>query len=262
MKVFALCASVILVAVALPKNTFGQEFAVYTVVHPADEPGQVLARSSTIFHAGKSYDHMAGVGELVICHPVQRRFTIIHEGRIGTRLAFDEVAQYINVGRNETQSYADELAARPDGGDVAQALKFQLLPSFDTTVTPVGFTMTAPYWNYEVISAEPQAAQQAQRYSDYADAAARLNFVLHPQSFFPAVREALNEELRRTRRVPTRVALKADVGEVVHLVAEHKYRWTLEDYDRRQIQKFDRMAESDEIQWISFREYQRRVVGQ
>lgn len=267
MKVFRMRFHVLLaltLAMSFSRLSSAQEFVVYTTVEQASDGkafGPILSRSHTIVHAGKSYDYMEQVGEVVIWNPNAHKFTILYEGRIGTKVAFDELNQYVNVGQQETESYAREISLRPDGRDAAEALMFQLVPSFETTVSESGLQLNSPHWTYTVETVTPTASGYARLYSDCADAAARLNFVLHPNSFFPAVREALNEQLRRHGRVPTQVALSANIGEQIELVAEHKYRWSLDDTDRRQLRKFDRLAESSDVKWIGFREYQKQVLA-
>lgn len=240
-----------------------QGFTVYTTVRAAvdgEVSGPVLSRSNTILHAGRSYDHMEEVGELVICDPTKRRITLIHKGELGTRLAFEELAQYVNVGRNETEKYAREITNTPGGVEVSEALKFQLLPAFEKKLIENRLSLTGTHWRYDVDLAQEVSPGYADRYADYADIAARLNFVLHPGAFFPAVRERLNDELRNHDRIATRVSLTADLGDRIELVAEHRYRWSLENIDRRQVNKFDDLAASDDIEWVSFREYQTRLL--
>lgn len=251
-------------AMSFSRLSSAQEFVVYTTVEQASDGkafGPILSRSHTIVHAGKSYDYMEQIGEVVIWNPNAHKFTILHEGRIGTKVAFDELKQYVNVGQQETESYAREISLRPDGRDAAEALMFQLVPAFETTVSESGLQLNSPHWTYTVETVTPTASDYSSLYADYADAAARLNFVLHPESFFPAVRESLNNQLRRHGRVPTSVTLSADIGDHIELVAQHQFRWTLGDIDRRQIRKFDRLAESEDVEWIGFREYQKRILS-
>ena len=250
-----------LFASALP--VWAQEFTVYTTVRAASEgvpTGPVLSRSNTILHAGRSYDHMEEVGEVVICDPTKRSITLLHRGEVGTRLAFEELAQYLNVGRNETQKYADEISTSPEGVTAANALRFQLDPVFNRTQTGDRLVLEGTHWRYDVELADEDMAGYASRYADYADIAARLNFVLHPQSFYPAVRESLNSELRNAQRVPIKVNVTANVGNQIELVAEHRYRWKLEDFDRRQVKKFNELASAESVEWVNFREYQTRVL--
>ena len=242
----------------------GQSFSVYTTVQAARDgvvAGPVISRSNTFFHAGRSYDYMEDVGEVVICDPMKRQVILIHRGETGARLAFEELGQFVSVGRNETEKYAVEIAQTPQGGPTAAALQFLLDPTFQTATKDRQLTLTSDYVRYSVELAPESASECAERYADYADTAARLNFVLHPQAFFPAAREALNEELRRAGRIPTRVTFNATVGEPIELVAEHKYRWSLESHDRSLVHRFNSLAESDAIEWLSFRDYQKRLLS-
>lgn len=255
----------VVIAVLFVASSVGaQEFRVYTSVTAARDGqpvGPVLSRSNTIMHAGRSYDHIPEIGELVVCDPVKRQITLVHRGEIGAKLVFEELAQYVNVGRTETEKYAEEISTSSEGLVVAQALRFQLLPVFEKSLIGDKLVLDSELWRYEVSLAQEVDAGFASRYADYADMAARLNFVLHPKAFFPAVREQLNAEVRSAGRVPTRVLLSANLGDRVELVADHKYYWSLDDIDRRQVLKFDEMSNSNAIEWLSFRDYQQRMIS-
>ena len=243
---------------ALASSAAAQDFRVYTAVRGEDDA--VLSRSLTLFHAGKTYDHIDEVGEVVIGEPAQRRFTLLRNGSVGTRVSFDELRHFRSAGERETHAYAAEIAVDPHQHAAAEALLFQLDPKFRVATRQNGLDLTSPVWTYRADIEDAASTAHAEAYLDYADRAARLNYVLHPQSFYPAPREALDAELRERAMVPTRIILEVDLGQPLTLTAEHRYDWTLHSFDRSQIQAWQRLAESDAVEWVSFREYQSRLV--
>jgi hypothetical protein len=46
----------------------------------------------------------------------------------------------------------------------------------------------------------------------------------------------------------------------MHLKAEHRYVWDLQQSDRTLINKWERLLDSDQIRWLSFREYQHTLL--
>lgn len=249
-----------LAALLFASAAAAQDFRVYTTIRETGSDA-VLSRSQTLFHAGRSYDHIEAVGEVVIGDPAHRRFTILRGGHVGTRVSFDEVNQFRRAGERETRAYAKQLVEAGEDPAVAAALVFQLDPKFAAAAEPGRVALTADSWRYAVATAEPPSPGLTAAYLDYADRAAGLNYVLHPQSFHPAPREALNERLRDAGRLPTRVELEVAVGRPVRLTAEHRFEWALHPYDRSQIQNWTRLAESDAVEWVSFREFQSRAVA-
>ena len=253
-RLLFLCAVLPLVSVAA-----AQDFRVYTTVR-ADESSEVLSRSLTLFHAGRTYDQIEKVGEVVIGDPAHGRFTLIRHGTVGTRVTAEELTHFRRVGRDETRRYAEQLLADSAEADSARSLLFQIDPRFRVRESAGRLTLESTPWTYNVQTARPAAAEHAAAYADYADRAATLNYVLHPQSFFPAAREALNEELRTRGLVPTKINLGVRMGQPVRLTAEHRFDWSLHPSDRSLIQKWERMADSPDLEWVGFREYQSRLM--
>ena len=249
-----------LAALLFASAAAAQDFRVYTTIRETGSDA-VLSRSQTLFHAGRSYDHIEAVGEVVIGDPAHRRFTILRGGHVGTRVTFDEVNQLCRAGARETRAYATQLVEAGEDPAAAEALVFQLNPDFVETSADERLTLAAKAWRYDVATAAPPSPGFAAAYLDYADRAASLNYVLHPQSFHPAPRRALNDRLRGDGGLPTRVDLRVLMGRPVELTAEHRYEWTLHPYDRTQIQNWTRLAESADVEWVSFREFQSRAVA-
>ena len=78
-----------------------------------------MARSLTLFHAGKVYDYMENIGmddigEVVILDPIHNRFVILNSNYLATRVEFGELRQYLNVGEHEAELYLQELITSDD----------------------------------------------------------------------------------------------------------------------------------------------------
>lgn len=236
-----------------------QDMRVYTTVADlrADPSSpEVIARSLTLFHAGRVYDHMEDVGEVVIFEPTAKRFVLIGNNLTATSVQLEEMQHYLGVGVKEAARYAAELA--PDQPDAAAALQFQLKPQFDISfdLEKHLLQLRSPFLAYDVTTAAGPSVEQVQRYLEYTDQAAQLNFLLSPNSLMPAPRMALNAELQSRQRLPVTVDLKSRVDGDRHLRATHKYQWELQAYDRTQISKWERLLESDSLRWVEFRQYQ------
>ncbi|GAG05420.1 unnamed protein product, partial [marine sediment metagenome] len=144
-----------------------QDFRVYTAVY-SDEPGTatgvqpILARTLTIFHAGKAYDFINEIREVIVFDPAQERFTILSLDReLATYVAFDELHHLLKLARNECEKRIRELSTSSNVAMVktVSQLKFQLEPRFDEHFNERNnrLTLSSPHLTYEVQceSAEP-----------------------------------------------------------------------------------------------------------
>lgn len=244
-----------------------QDMRVYTTVSrvaPEEGQPQVIARTLTLFHAGKVYDHIEEVGEVVIFEPIHNRFRILNGNYVATTVPFDQLQQLLRVARSEAVRYLDDLegSANPREQRLVPALKFQLNPLLRQEYAEESgrLQMIGDYLSYDVETATIEQATLLDQYLAYADWACRLNYVLHPQSMYPESRLQLNDALRNRRRLPTRVSLTARVDGEVQLRAEHRFGWELHAFDKDQINKWERLLQSDQIRWVSFHEYQQQVI--
>ncbi len=246
-----------------------QDFRVRTTVshqNPENSRWESLARSLTIFHAGKVYDQVEAVGEVVIFDPLQSRFVILSltGNELATEVPFEEVHQFLKVARVETVKYMDELRLRgkPDARRAMQSLSFQLKPMFDEGYDPTSgqLRLSSEFVTYTVQTATVEKPLIVQQYLQWADWTARMNYILHPQAVGPDVRIALNTALRERDRIPTQVDLKLSLDGDTHLRAEHTFEPKLGPYDRDSITKWERLRTADGVRWVDFREYQRILV--
>jgi len=254
-------------------ETRGQQFRVYTEVtvpkrdaSPKDAPEDVVARSLTIFHAGRTFDWLQTAGEVTIFEPAHERF-IIFNGRklIATTVEFDEINRRLSAARDETRNHAQRLEARSDreARAIARALHFQLDPDFKYRFQPSErrLELTSPQLSYNVQCGAAHVPEAVERYLNYADWTARLNHVMHPRSLYPAPRLKLNESLRQHEVIPVRVRLRVDFDQPLVLQAQHRFSWELETVDRQQIQYWEDRIDDQSLEWLSFREYQRATLG-
>lgn len=258
---------ILLLAVSVPAQS--QQFKVYTrVIRPAvdaQKSGDVLSRSLTLFHAGLVYDWIPSMGEVTVVDPAHDRF-IVFTGRrmIGTKVPFEEVNRILGSAREETSNWAARLLAsgEPKSIQIATPIQFQLAPEFAEKFdlrTKV-LTLSSPEFSYHVECQEAASPELLDVYLSYADRAARLNYVLYPDTLFPAPRIALNASLRKRDRLPSRVQLNVQFDRPFVLAAEHQFGWKLESIDRQYLNQWKKLIESPDMQWVGFREYHRRVI--
>jgi len=244
-----------------------QDFRVYTTVRNIAEDSTnppVVARSLTLFHTGKVYDYMDEPGELVIFEPIHDRFVIIR-GYVGTIVPTDELRQLLDVAHHEGERLADELAAsnEPRSRGARANLLFQLNPTFRTAWADSSgeLTLQGSELSYMARLIEIESPSVVPRYLAYTDAAAKMNSVLHPHGLLPSSRLKLNEAMREQDRLPQSVTLKGITGTNLHMRADHEYGWQLQAIDKDLIHQWEQLRQSDRMQWVSFREYQQRLVS-
>lgn len=243
-----------------------QEMRVYTTVSSMGEGGQWKPRghSLTLFHAGKVYDYMEDVGEVVVYEPMKDRFIFLDGNYRVAELTITELSQFMKSSAAESQKYLATL--KQDGSDSAQkqvaALEFQLLPHFDERfdAKEQRMRMISEQMIYEVKTAASPDPEAARKYLAYADWAARLNHILHPEAMLPEPRLAVNAALRNRTRIPLTVDLRIRKNGDIHLQAEHQFSWALQATDKRHITKWEDLIGSKDAVRVSFRDYQRKLV--
>lgn len=280
MSTLSRLVSVAVLLVLFPAFGVAQEFRIFTRVtlesagsgqagtaQAAAAKPEVIARSLTLFHAGKVYDVIDSVGEVIVFEPAQRRFIIVNTQRdAATIVDFDELHNLLKVARTRTLSYAEQLEG--DGDEKSQAaaaqLRFQLAPEFKESwdAGERRLTMTGAFLRYSALCAvEPAPQETVDVWLRYADAMARLNYVLHPGALYPEARLAVNASLAKRRKLPIEVELMTDNDSPVHLRARHEIHWELDAKDRSQIAHWESLVKQKTQQPLSFKEYQRAVLG-
>jgi hypothetical protein len=252
-----------------------QEFRIYTqVTSPAAAPeagdtaaggAPVIARSWTIFHAGKVYDYVDTVREVIIFEPTRDRFTVLSLNRnTSTVVALEELKHLLKMAEQEAHKYLGELSqdGSPHARTTLGALQFQLQPAFDTTfdAKTSHLKLASPWLHYEADCTQPLSPDLVAAYARYADWTCRLNSVLHPQSLFPAPRLLLNEELRQRAVMPVNVDLRIKLDTPLHLRAEHQIRWELDARDRELIHYWETQVKNPDVKQVTLREFQREML--
>lgn len=259
------CLCLVLIAITLKaKSATAQDMRVYTSVSDVSQEAEPrsISHSLTLFHAGKVYDYMKETGEVVIFEPVHHRFVILSKDFTATEVPFSELNHFLESARTDSLNYLSKLkveenanAARLDA-----LVRFQLSPEFQEQqdTAKQSLELSSDHLNYNVKTAKIDSPQFVRQYLDYADWAARLNFVLHPNSTFPEARLKLNDSLRRLELLPTQVDLQLQMAEPVRLRAEHQFGWEFLSIDRTHISQWERSLRSDKVRWLPFQQYQQR----
>jgi len=242
-----------------------QDMRVYTSVSDVSQASapKVLSHSLTLFHAGKVYDYMKETGELVIFEPIHHRFVILGKDYIATEVPFAELNHFLESARTESLEYLSKLNPEENvnAARLEALVRFQFSPVFEETENPEkqSLSLTSEHLNYKVKTAKIESTQFVRQYLDYTDWAARLNFVLRPNSTYPEARLKLNDSLRRLELLPTQVDLQLQKVEPVRLRAEHQFAWEFMSVDRSNISQWERSLRSDKVRWIPFQQYQQQT---
>ena len=226
---------------------------------------QESAVSLTIFHAGRAYDYIDSVKEVIIFEPMQNRFTILNSARsLKTRVDFDELRQMLKVARHETEQYLEQIAEK-NGGELpvsAHSLHAQLKPNFEESFHSSNreLTLQNSSIRYSVLCEHAEDESVHEAYLLYADWMARLNFVLHPQTMYPEARLSLNETLRKRKLYPTQVRLFLENDSKSHMKAQHRISRSLDSTDRMMIHEWASQLQKGNLKEVTFREYQEAIV--
>ena len=252
------------------RSAEAQDFRVVT--HVSQRPDaksrwQPVGQSVTLFHAGKVYDYMEQLGEVVVFEPTESKFLILSfkGNNQATTLEFAELQQFLKVARTQMGERIDQLAGKAAQTETRrQALQFQLNPAFEETYDPSTKTLTliSPLLRYEVETEKTNRPLVVQEYLQYADWAARINYVLHSRALYPEVRLAVNRSLAARGVIPTQVRLMLDGENPVLLKAEHKFDWSLSAIDKSTIRQCEKARTADSTRWVDFRDYQRDLVAE
>jgi len=233
-----------------------QDFRVSTKLYDelseknANDP---VAHSWSIFHAGKVYDHVDVVGETTVFDPAQKRFLILHPRRmIATVLAFDDIDQELYKSMRK----AEQRVKNDPANTNTSAIAFQLTPAFQESYDQSGkkLLLSSPHFRYEVRTATTDEDRRT-AYLRYADWAAKLNYVLHPQ-LLPNPRLKLNTALEKHKVLPTEIRLTSKIGNGLQLRAEHKFQWELTAQDRRQISDAESILQNPQLKMLEFDDFQ------
>lgn len=256
-----------LLSVFLSASAQAQQFRVYTKVsRPATDPLEepvTVARSLTLFHAGRVFDSMPAAGEVTIFEPSHQRFIVFNGRRmIAASVTFNEIERLLATAKDETLSSTSRLLQKNSASrTLVEPLRFQLDPKFNEQFSAADrrLSLTSPNFSYRVTCARPDIVEASSSYLNYTDWLARLNYVLSP-GLYPEPRLRLNESLRSRQLIPLTVELEVNFDPPLRLQAEHQFGWQLERRDREDIAHWETLLRDDQLEWLSFRDYQRALL--
>lgn len=269
-KPFLLGVLLLACGTGLPRLAEAQDFKVATTVSQraaGEKRWQPVGYSVTLFHAGKVYDYMEQVGEVVVFEPLKSRFVIVsfNGNHLATTLEFAELQRFLKVAREKTQAHIATAGTSGSAIDRRrnQALAFQFDPQFEETWDPTTKTLTfiSPLCRYEAELEQVDKPLVSQQYLQYADWAARLNYVLHSGALYPEVRLAVNRGLAERKAIPTQVRVLLDGDTPTQMRAAHKFEWRLSSTDKSMVRRCETARTAPETQWVKFQEYQRTLVA-
>lgn len=248
-----------------PATAVAQNFRVYTIVY--DEHGgqsRPVARSLSLFHAGKTYDFIQEVQEVIIFEPSQRGFTLLNTRQMtSTKVLFEELNGQLKVARETFREHLANFSMKdePVAIRLQKQLQFQIDPRFDEVrENDHVLTLRSDFMKYRVRLARLESSENVDAYLQYADQICKLNYVLYPGPLLPEPRLALNKALRKAKAIPTEVELIADVETRIHRRAEHRIDWNLDEKDRALINDWEKLLASKDVKKITFSQYQRALL--
>ena len=252
----------------LSRPVAGQEFRVYTRVAQA-APGEKavdsrvpLARSTTLFHAGKAYDYLDSSGEITVFEPTHGKFWLVSPARKErTTVTFSEIETRLHQASARAERFLIEERAGGNGDSAAVValVETQLRPNLHESLSADGKTLKleSPVMTYQVALSKSPDTAMVGAYSRYLDWTARLNFVLYPRATPPAPRLLLNAALVRHSSFPMTVRLEIHQQTPLILEATHQFEWKLSSTDRRQIQQWEQALVDPTYKVVTFDGFRR-----
>jgi hypothetical protein len=205
-------------------------------------PALPITRSRVLFHAGKAYDCLDSGNQVTLFEPAQKRFVIIDGARrVRTVIPFAEIEEVLQLAQQRAEKKLSLERAAANRRE-NQLTEFQIHPKFTERFDESRrrLVMESRLLSYSVKGAPTEHPELLRPYLDYADWAARLNFVVYPNAQFPNPRLELNEALRRRQLVPIEVTLTVHRERGEFLTAEHRFNWTLDAGDRETIRHWEK----------------------
>jgi hypothetical protein len=264
----SLAASLLLVGGFFSARATAQDFHVETTLFAVgrSEPKELM-RSITLFHAGRTYDFIPDLGELIIFDPSHGQFALVStRQRKMTEVHIDEINRMLGIARQTLNDRLQRIQADPkaDQNTVEQIL-FQFNPQFDKQVVQTNagpqIDLRSKFFNYQVLGATAPTPTHALTYLNYADWICRLNYVLNHGGILPDQRLALDAALREANLVPIEVNFLFTSGEAPSIRALHRIYWELNDRDRELVRQWDSLRAQGGLKRVSFLDYQRALVA-
>jgi hypothetical protein len=243
-----------------------QDFHVDTTVEAVTpRETQEISRSVTLFHAGKTYDYIQDMAELVVFDPAHDRFTLLNtKQNRATQVHVDEINRMLQIGRQALADHVKTLRAsgKPEAQAMVDALLFQFHPQFQQSIAETArgpvIDLKSNFFHYQVLGAVPPTPAHGEAYLNYADWIIRLNYVLNPGKTLPEQRIKLDAALRQAQLIPVEVTF-GDPN-AVQVRARHRIFWDLSERDRELIRQWDGFLVRRDLKRVSFQDYQRSLL--
>jgi hypothetical protein len=263
-----LAASFLSGSVLFSARATAQDFHVETTLLAVgrSEPKELM-RSITLFHAGKTYDFIPDLGELIVFDPSHGQFSLVStRQRRMTEVHVDEINRMLGIARQTLNDRLQQIQADPksDSNTIEQIL-FQFNPQFDKSVVQTNagpqIDLKSKFFSYQVLGAAAPTPTHASAYLNYADWICRLNYVLNPRGILPDQRLVLDAALREANLVPIEVNFTFNGGESPAIRAMHHIYWELNDRDRELVRQWDGLVSRGGLKRVTFVDYQRALVA-
>ena len=255
------------VTVGLLSTAWGQDFRVETTIYELKE-SRVLVQSMTLFHAGRTYDFIHDLGELIVFEPARGQFTLLNtRQRREAVVHVDEINRMLQTARRVLDDHVTALKAtnKPAAEPLIEQLLFQFNPQFEETFSQSSkgpeLELKSKHFQYHVLCATPPSLDHGEAYLNYADWICRLNYVLQPNGILPDQRIRLDDALRRSHLIPIEVTFVGGIGEAIRIRALHRMYWGLNEKDRELIRQWDADLVSRDMKHLSLKDYQAAVLG-
>ncbi|HET6325088.1 MAG TPA: hypothetical protein VFG04_10335 [Planctomycetaceae bacterium] len=264
----SLAAGLLLLGSLFSVRATAQDFHVETTLFAVgrSEPKELM-RSITLFHAGKTYDFIPDLGELIIFDPSHGQFALIStRQRKLTEVHIDEINRMLGIARQTLNDRLQRIQADPKADqNVVEQILFQFNPQFDKQVIQTSsgpeVDLRSKFFNYQVLGATTPTPTHVFAYLNYADWICRLNYVLNPGGILPDQRLALDAALREANLVPIQVNFNFTSGEAPSIKAMHRIYWELNDRDRELVRQWDSLQTQGSLKRVTFLDYQRALVA-
>jgi hypothetical protein len=257
---------VLVTAMFSAQHAFAQDFHVDTTVEAITRQNtQELSRSTTLFHAGRTYDYIQEPAELVVFDPAHDQFTLLNtrQGR-ATQVHIDEINRMLQIGRQALADHMQKLRSggKPESQAMIDAIQFQFNPQFEEAISQTNrgplLDLNSKYFHYQVLGASPPTPAHGNAYLNYADRIIQLNYVLNPGKTLPEQRIKLDSALRQAQLIPVEVTF-GDPN-TVQVRARHRIFWDLNEQDRELIRQWDGMLVRQDLRRVSFQDYQKALL--
>ena len=202
----------------------------------------------SLFHAGKVYDFNDGGGQVTIFEPAQERFVIINSAnRTATVVSFEYIEHRLHQARakrTEIMQNAPNQAAGYPG--------FELNPKFHENFDKQKklLVWASPFMKYQVHCDTAASPELLERYLNYTDWAARLNYVSYRTPYLPGPRLAVDERLRHWHVLPVKVEVQYLFENGPHLQAEHKFTWSLDGDNKAAISRWEQLSTARDVRRV------------